>query len=72
MRPTYLFVFACSIVGFTAWASSREPSQVLELLERVYGDFDRLARRRKVFKVETVGDVSPICFVPPASLCPLH
>ena len=34
------------------------------LLETVYNDFDRIARMRKVFKVETVGD----CYVAVAGL----
>ena len=45
-------VLFADIVGFTAWSSVREPTQVFQLLETVYGEFDRLAKRRKVFKVE--------------------
>jgi hypothetical protein len=41
------------LVGFTAWSSSHEPSQVFRLLEGVYSSFDEVALRRKVFKVET-------------------
>ena len=37
----------------------REPSQVFVLLENVYGAFDEIARKMRVFKVETVGD----CYV---------
>ena len=37
----------------------REPSQVFTLLETVYHAFDTIAKRRRVFKVETVGD----CYV---------
>lgn len=47
------------IVGFTAWASVREPAQVFTLLETLYASFDEIAKRRRVFKVETVGD----CYV---------
>ena len=43
-------------LGFTAWSSIREPSQVFTLLETVYTSFDKIAKRRRVFKVETVGD----------------
>lgn len=46
------------IVGFTAWSSVREPSQVFELLETVYHAFDEIAERRRIFKVETIGKVS--------------
>ena len=41
------------IVGFTAWSSMREPSQVFMLLEGLYSTFDELALRRDVFKIET-------------------
>jgi class 3 adenylate cyclase len=44
------------IAGFTAWSSTREPPQVFILLESLYALFDSLAIKRKVFKVETIGD----------------
>eukprot|EP00934_Nitzschia_sp_Nitz4_P001865 Nitzschia sp. Nitz4//scaffold59_size112058//34654//38356//NITZ4_004105-RA/size112058-processed-gene-0.187-mRNA-1//1//CDS//3329555111//1865//frame0 len=47
------------IAGFTAWSSTREPSQVFMMLESLYGEFDRVASKRGVFKVETIGD----CYV---------
>jgi class 3 adenylate cyclase len=56
--PETTIMFA-DIAGFTAWSSAREPSQVFTLLERIYSEFDRLAHRRRVFKVEVVGD----CYV---------
>ncbi|KAL7569354.1 hypothetical protein ACA910_010443 [Epithemia clementina (nom. ined.)] len=49
-------VMFADIAGFTAWSSVREPAQVFTLLETLYGSFDRLAARRGVFKVETIGD----------------
>lgn len=52
--PNTTVMFA-DISGFTAWSSVREPSQVFTLLETVYKSFDKTAKRRKVFKVETVG-----------------
>ena len=43
----------------------REPSQVFMLLEGLYSAFDDLALRRKVFKVETIGDCYvAVCGVP--------
>jgi class 3 adenylate cyclase len=45
--------------GFTAWSSEREPGQVFILLESIYREFDKIAKRKKVFKVEVVGD----CYV---------
>jgi class 3 adenylate cyclase len=55
----YTTVLFADISGFTAWSSVREPSQVFTLLESVYKAFDTIAKRRRVFKVETVGD----CYV---------
>ena len=47
------------MVGFTAWSSVREPAHVFTLLETVYHAFDEIAKLRRVFKVETIGD----CYV---------
>ena len=44
------------IAGFTAWSSSRSPEQVFTLLQTIYQAFDKIALRRHVFKVETIGD----------------
>lgn len=52
-RATVLFA---DISGFTAWSSTREPTQVFTLLEHAYNAIDIIARRRGVFKVETIGD----------------
>eukprot|EP00934_Nitzschia_sp_Nitz4_P002739 Nitzschia sp. Nitz4//scaffold111_size72815//56756//60609//NITZ4_005798-RA/size72815-snap-gene-0.111-mRNA-1//-1//CDS//3329533204//2729//frame0 len=49
-------VMFLDIVGFTAWSSEREPTQVFQLLESVYHEFDNLAKKLGVFKVETIGD----------------
>jgi len=57
-------VFFADIAGFTAWSSTREPTQVFILLQTLYQAMDELAKRRKVFKVETIGDcyMVRICF----------
>jgi Adenylate and Guanylate cyclase catalytic domain len=52
-------VMFADISGFTAWSSTREPELVFILLQTVFGAFDRIAKRRNVFKVETIGD----CYV---------
>ena len=61
--PEVTVMFA-DLVGFTAWSSTREPAQVFTLLETIYHEFDQIAKRRRVFKVETVGD----CYVAVAGL----
>ena len=52
--PAY-YRFA-DIAGFTNWSSKRDPPQVFQLLEALYGVFDKQAKKRSVFKVETIGD----------------
>lgn len=52
------------MVGFTAWSSVRDPQQVFTLLETVYYFFDMIAKKRRIFKVETIGD----CYVAVAGL----
>ena len=36
--------------------STRAPEHVFILLQTIYQGYDQIARRRKVFKVETIGD----------------
>ncbi|CAB9527019.1 Receptor-type guanylate cyclase gcy [Seminavis robusta] len=61
--PSATICFA-DIVGFTAWSSVREPFQVFTLLETLYQAFDKISKKRKIFKVETIGD----CYVAVAGL----
>jgi class 3 adenylate cyclase len=49
-------VLFADIVGFTSWCSQRDPENVFRLLESVFKAFDKIARKRAVFKVETIGD----------------
>jgi Adenylate and Guanylate cyclase catalytic domain len=56
--PETTVLFA-DIAGFTAWSSTRDPTQVFALLETVYCAFDTIAGRLGVYKVETIGD----CYV---------
>ncbi|CAB9530159.1 Receptor-type guanylate cyclase gcy [Seminavis robusta] len=49
-------VIYCDIAGFTAWSSTRDPSQVFTLLQTIFQAFDQIATRNRVFKVETIGD----------------
>jgi class 3 adenylate cyclase len=57
--PIQTTVMFADLVGFTAWSSVREPAQVFTLLETIYSAFDKIVKRRNVFKVETIGD----CYV---------
>jgi class 3 adenylate cyclase len=51
--------FFADLSGFHEWSSSRCPRDVFELLETLYSAMDKVAKKRKVFKVETIGD----CYV---------
>jgi Adenylate and Guanylate cyclase catalytic domain len=52
-------VIFMDIVGFTHWSSTRQPTEVFQLLETLYAKFDALAKVQRVFKIETIGD----CYV---------
>jgi class 3 adenylate cyclase len=52
-------VMLADLAGFTAWSAVHEPSEVFLLLETIFYEFDVLASKRNIFKVETVGD----CYV---------
>jgi class 3 adenylate cyclase len=52
--PATTIMFA-DISGFTLWSSSRDPESVFTLLETLYRSFDAIAKKRRVYKVETIG-----------------
>jgi class 3 adenylate cyclase len=58
LYPNCTVLFA-DLKGFTQWSSNRAPTDVFKLLETLYMNFDSIAKRRRVFKVETIGD----CYV---------
>ncbi|KAK3278070.1 hypothetical protein CYMTET_13968 [Cymbomonas tetramitiformis] len=49
-------IFFSDIVGFTNISQALEPRKVMEMLDRLYAQFDVLAQDHGVFKVETIGD----------------
>ena len=48
---------------FTKWSSSREPTAVFQLLETIYSAFDKLADRRKVYKIESESLLDVVSFL---------
>lgn len=51
-------VFFSDIVGYTELSAKLPPGKVMQMLNRLYSEFDALAKRHSIFKVETIGDVS--------------
>lgn len=47
-------VLFSDVVGFTAWSSSVQPETVFQVLETMFGEFDALTAKFKVYKIETV------------------
>ena len=47
------------IVGFTAWSSTRTPSEVVGMLSELFTRFDKMCLEHNVYKVHTIGD----CYV---------
>ena len=45
------------IVGFTKWSSTRDPVDVFLLLQALYGSFDKIAKRRRIFKVRRASQI---------------
>ena len=47
------------IVGFTSYSAGREPRQVIEMLSKLFTEFDKEVNRLNLYKVYTIGD----CYV---------
>ncbi|KAL7547103.1 hypothetical protein ACHAWF_010418, partial [Thalassiosira exigua] len=49
-------VFFSDIVGYTKMSSEMTPTEVMAMLGQLYSKFDVLAKKHKIYKVETIGD----------------
>lgn len=49
-------IFFSDIVGFTSMAGAMRPIQVMQMLNELYTELDKLVKKHQVYKVETIGD----------------
>eukprot|EP00292_Cryptomonas_paramecium_P004582 CAMPEP_0113710804 /NCGR_PEP_ID=MMETSP0038_2-20120614/30374_1 /TAXON_ID=2898 /ORGANISM="Cryptomonas paramecium" /LENGTH=851 /DNA_ID=CAMNT_0000636929 /DNA_START=237 /DNA_END=2788 /DNA_ORIENTATION=+ /assembly_acc=CAM_ASM_000170 len=49
-------VFFSDIVGFTTLSDTLPPSKVSDMINRLFGQFDSLADKYEVYKIDTIGD----------------
>lgn len=49
-------IFFSDIVGFTSMAGEMTPEEVMDMLNELYCEFDKLVDKHDVYKVETIGD----------------
>ncbi len=60
-------VLFADLAGFTARASETAPEELVQLLNRVFSDFDRLVERHGLEKIKTTGDAYMVVSGVPAA-----
>lgn len=53
--PAVTVLFA-DIVGFTVLSTRLSPTELVEMLNRIFSEFDRLAEKHNLEKIKTIGD----------------
>lgn len=61
-------IFFSDIVGFTDISRTMSPVDVMNMLDRLYVEFDNLAEREGVFKVRAYAEAAPAARGCPASM----
>jgi class 3 adenylate cyclase len=56
-RHANVSILFADIEGFTEMSSVVPPTQLMHMLDDLYGRFDALCKKHDVYKVETIGDV---------------
>lgn len=55
-RYSQVTIFFSDIVGYTNMSSQMTPFEVMQMLSDLYAQFDVLAKKHGVYKIETIGD----------------
>ena len=53
--PNCTVLFA-DLVGFTALSTTKSPSEIVHLLDRIFSEFDALTAKYNIEKIKTIGD----------------
>ncbi|MEH6546593.1 MAG: adenylate/guanylate cyclase domain-containing protein, partial [Sneathiella sp.] len=53
-------IFA-DIVGFTGYAMDHDPDEIVQLLDQIFSDFDRISDEQGLEKIKTIGDAYMAC-----------
>lgn len=54
-RYNLVTIFFSDIIGFTSLAGEMMPIQIMRMLNELYSEFDKIAEKHSVYKVETIG-----------------
>jgi PAS domain S-box-containing protein len=49
-------VLFADLVGFTEYSAQRSPTEVVEMLNRIFSEFDQLVEKHDLEKIKTIGD----------------
>jgi adenylate cyclase len=53
--PNCTVLFA-DLVGFTALSTTKSPSEIVQLLDRIFSEFDAITAKYNIEKIKTIGD----------------
>ncbi len=58
-------VLFCDIVNFTAFSSHNSPEKIVDALNQVFSEFDKLTQKYRIEKIKTIGDAyMAVCGAP--------
>ena len=67
-RYDHVAVMFCDLVSFTSYCDARDPRVVIDELQNLFEDFERIASAQHVEKIKTIGD----CFMASSGLTELR